>query len=300
MSFSAQVKEEVLHLQKNKGRIEAVEISTILWLSGLIKKEIDGRIMLVFTENISLVRKCFTFLKKTFNMKFMIGCCAHSTTGKRSFYVATDTAGARRIVDAGLTKRCLRLQNDAERSAFIRAAFVVCGSISDPNKDYHMEFVLKDEEKAFYIQSVLTGLGAASKYILRKHYHVVYLKEGNRITEVLTRMGAYVAVLNMENIRVIRETRGKINRFVNCETANIVKAADNGTKQYEDIILIERERGLDWLPPKLQEVAALRLQYRDVSLQELCTYLERPISKSGLNHRFKKIAEIAEGLRSEG
>ncbi|MDD7267912.1 MAG: DNA-binding protein WhiA [Lachnospiraceae bacterium] len=298
MSFSTEVKEEILHLRGNTERLEEVESAAVLWLSGQIKKEIDGKIMLVFTENISLVRKCFTFFQKAFNMKFMIGCCLHAVTKKRSYYLAVDTAGEQMIRRTGYLQPDRKLENDAERSAFLRMAFVVCGSVSDPNKDYHMEFVLRDADKAEQVGAVLESLGIPCKSIVRKQYHVIYIKEGDRITEVLTRMGAIAALLKMENIRVYRETRGKINRFVNCETANIVKAADNGSKQYEDIILIERLRGLDSLPPKLQEAAKLRLQYRDISLQELCMYLERPISKSGLNHRFKKIAEIAEELRT--
>ncbi|MBR1624056.1 MAG: DNA-binding protein WhiA, partial [Pseudobutyrivibrio sp.] len=135
------------------------------------------------------------------------------------------------------------------------------------------------------------------KYVRRNGKFVVYLKEGTQIVEILRVMEAAHSVMELENIRVVKEVRGTINRKVNCETANISKTVNTAVRQIEDINLIEERLGLENLPPQLQEIAQVRLEYPDTPLGSLGQYLDPPIGKSGVNHRLKKLAKIAEDLR---
>ena len=136
-----------------------------------------------------------------------------------------------------------------------------------------------------------------AKIVTRKKYYVVYLKEGAQIVHLLNIMEAHVALMNLENVRILKEMRNSVNRKVNCETANISKTVNAAVQQLQDIAYIREKAGLDSLPEHLREIALLRLEYPEAPLKELGTYLDPPVGKSGVNHRLRKISEIAEGLR---
>ena len=138
-----------------------------------------------------------------------------------------------------------------------------------------------------------------AKIVARKKNHVVYIKEGAQIVDILNVMEAHVALMNLENVRIIKEMRNSVNRQVNCETANINKTVSAAVRQIEDIHYIEERAGLDSLPENLREIAEVRLKYPDAALKELGTCLQPPVGKSGVNHRLRKIAEIAGKLKGE-
>ena len=191
----------------------------------------------------------------------------------------------------------LDVMQDCCRRAYVKGVFMTSGSISDPNKGYHLEIVCDNRGRAEFIQEIINGFGIVSRIIQRKKYHVVYLKDGEMIVEMLGIMGAHISLMNMENIRIKKDIRNKINRRVNCEAANLNKTVSAAVKQVNDINYIIQTKGIDFLPENLQELAVARLENEDASLKELGEMMTPPIGKSGVNHRLRKISEIAEEMR---
>lgn len=197
-----------------------------------------------------------------------------------------------------LAQNVVLMQNCCKR-AFIRGAFLAAGSISDPEKFYHFEIACATEAKAKQIQGLILSMGIEARIVLRKKYFVVYIKEGSQIVDLLNIMEAPVALMELENIRILKEMRGSVNRQVNCETANINKTVSAAVKQMEDIIYIRDTAGFDSLPENLREIAELRLTRPEATLKELGEALDPPVGKSGVNHRLRKLGNMAEVLRQE-
>ena len=191
----------------------------------------------------------------------------------------------------------LLIQQSCCKRAYIRGAFLAAGSISDPEKSYHFEVVCRTIDQAKQLQDVINSFEMEAKIVERKKHYVVYLKEGSQIVDVLNVMEAHVALMNLENVRILKEMRNSVNRKVNCETANISKTVNAAVKLLEDIIYIRDTIGFDTLPDGLREMAELRLEYPEAPLKELGTYLNPPVGKSGVNHRLRKISIIAETER---
>ncbi len=191
----------------------------------------------------------------------------------------------------------LLVQNSCCRRAFLRGAFLSAGSMSDPEKSYHFEVVCTGEEKARQLMEMMNSFGMDAKVVMRKKNHVVYLKEGAQIVDMLNIMEAHVSLLNLENVRIMKEMRNSVNRQVNCETANINKTVSAAVKQLEDINYIKNTKGLESLPENLREIALVRLEYPQAPLKELGAYLEPAVGKSGVYHRLRRLCEIAEEIR---
>lgn len=180
----------------------------------------------------------------------------------------------------------------------IRDAFLRSGSISDPEKFYHLEIVFSSEEEAKTIQKMLEDFKLDAKIVERKGHYVVYLKEGSQIADMLRIMEAPLALMEFENVRIVKEMRNSINRQVNCEAANLGKTISAAVKQVEDIKFICSKVGLENIPEGLAETAKKRLEYPEATLKELGEFMDPPLGKSGVNHRLKKLSELAEDLRS--
>ncbi len=169
--------------------------------------------------------------------------------------------------------------------------------MSDPQKSYHLEIVCAGERQAGQLRDIMRTFIPDAKVVQRKKYFICYIKEGAQIVDTLNVMGAHAALMNLENVRIVKEMRNSVNRKVNCETANINKTVSAAVRQLEDIRLIEERKGLSFLPDNLRQVARLRLECPDMPLKELGEELHPPVGKSGVNHRFRKINEIARQLR---
>ena len=191
----------------------------------------------------------------------------------------------------------LLIQQGCCKRAYIRGAFLASGSISDPEKSYHFEIVCHTMEQARQLQEVINSFDMDAKIVERKKHFVVYLKEGSQIVDILNVMEAHIALMNLENVRILKEMRNSVNRKVNCETANISKTVNAAVKQLEDIVYIRDTMGFETLPESLREIAELRLEYPEAPIKELGTYLNPPVGKSGVNHRLRKISTIAETER---
>ncbi|MCM1179525.1 MAG: DNA-binding protein WhiA [Clostridium sp.] len=191
------------------------------------------------------------------------------------------------------------VQKDCCKKSFIRGMFLAAGSVNDPKKAYHFEIVVRNLDMAQAVKELINSFQLEAKVVKRKKYYVVYLKEGSMIVDILNIMEAYVSLMDMENIRILKDMRNDINRRVNCEAANIKKTVSAARKQIEDIEYIEKTRGLKYLNASLRELAELRLEEPDANLAELGEMLNPPVSKSGVNHRLRKISSIADSLRED-
>lgn len=191
------------------------------------------------------------------------------------------------------------IQKDCCKKAFLRGIFLATGSVSDPSKAYHFEIVVRNKDMAASVQEVMQSFLLDAKVVKRKKYYIVYLKEGAMIVDMLKIMEASVNLMDMENVLILKEMRNDINRRVNCETANIKKTVNAARRQIDDILYIEKKKGLKYLSDSLRQIAELRLEEPDANLVELGEMLNPPVSKSGVNHRLRKISEIANRLRKE-
>lgn len=183
------------------------------------------------------------------------------------------------------------------KRVYVREAFLKGGSVNDPNKDYHLEIACDTRKKVLELNEILNTFSIKSKIIKREKKYILYLKEGEEISKFLAFIGANQAVIRFEEIRVVKETRNDINRKVNCETANINKVVNAAVTQIENIKYIQKRHKFNQLTEPLKEIAQLRLENPESSLEELGKMLEPPISKSGVNHRMKKIEEFAKELK---
>lgn len=314
MSFASKVKEELSRECSTSRHCCIAELSAIISMCGrIIFDENDHVSIKIHTENVTVARKYFTLLKKTYNINTDIAIRRNSNLNKNRTYVlsvANDDMARKILMACRLMKPFgvieedfsltdgLILQRECCKRAFIRGAFLAAGSVSDPVKSYHFEIVCLSDAKAKQLQMIMRTFNINARVVRRKKYYVVYVKEGSQVVDLLNIMGAYNALMDMENVRIVKEMRNRVNRKVNCETANINKTVSAAVKQIEDIRYIMAWSAFDELPEGLQEIAKLRVEYPEATLVELGQMLGTPVGKSGVNHRLKKISLFAEELRN--
>lgn len=312
MSFSGMVKEELSRHIGSGRHCKVAELAAIYIFCGSLMTDAEGKKFLrMQTENEALARKSFTILQKTFNIESGVSCSPEGYTRRGNLYSisVTDEVVIEEILDS--TKlavlenggemldvvNSIVYQRDCCKRAFVRGAFLSSGSISDPQKGYHFEIVCPNEKIGRRLQEMIRSFHIDAKIVLRKKSYVLYVKEGAQIVDMLAIMEANVALMDLENIRILKEMRNSVNRKVNCETANINKTVNAAVKQIEDIRLLEEKVGLDSLNEGLEEVARLRLQYPEATLKELGMMLNLQVGKSGVNHRLRKLSTLADDLR---
>lgn len=314
MSFSANVREELSHHSGTAMHCRIAELAAFISYIGEIRKDENGQFCLFFkSESLPVIRKLFTILKKMYNIGFDIHIRRHANNTKNRTYIlevnhpemVKTILEAVKIIDREghmkdsdtvdpqiLRKACCK-------RAFLRGAFICSGSISEPGKTYHFEIVCDSETRALQVSGLMESFGLDAKWILRKKYYVVYLKEASQIVDMLNVMEAHVSLMELENIRILKEMRNGVNRRINCEMANINKTVSASTKQVEDITYIKEHIGFSELSDGLREIAELRLTYPEASLIELGKMLTAPVGKSGVNHRLRKLSQIAQDHRQE-
>ena len=315
MSFSSNVKDELSRQMPGARHCQIAETAAILSLCGRVKISASDHFWIeIHTENVAVARKYFTLLKKTFNIRTDVSIRSGINPGRSRTYIvavreheeALKVLQAVKLINSqgeiGENLSLIRnvvLQNACCRRAFIRGAFLAAGSISAPEKFYHFEIVCPTEPKAEQLKNIIATFDIEAKIVPRKKYYVVYIKEGSQIVDILNVMEAPVSLMELENIRIVKEMRGSVNRQVNCETANINKTVSAAVKQIEDIRFIQSVAGLSGLPESLQEMARIRLERPDATLKELGEALEPTVGKSGVNHRLRKLSLVAEELRQQ-
>ncbi|MGL6108125.1 DNA-binding protein WhiA [Romboutsia sp.] len=312
MSFSAETKNEMSRIMSDNHCCNVTELAALVRLAGSIQIVGYRKLNLkIITELNSTARKIFKLLKQNFGINTTISVNKNQMLKRNNSYVlmVTSEMGAEKLLkDLGilapgdgfytLNKVPTELiQHDECVRAFIRGAFLGGGSISDPGKNYHLEFVTNNEDFAESLKDLINSLGFNCKIVARKNNYVVYLKESEQISDLLSIIGAHQALLSLQNTKIVKAVRNNVNRIVNCETANLSKTVNASVRQVENINFIQRTAGISSLPENLQEIATLRVEYEDLTLKELGEMLNPPIGKSGVNHRLRKIEEIANKLK---
>ena len=314
MSFSGNVKEELSDHWSSARHCQIAELAAILGLCGsiIINSRNEYRVK-VHTENKAVARKVFTLIKKTFNIESDISIRRNIQKQSVSYSVvvkqhqdALRVLQAVKLIDEHLDGfeevrivNPIVVQQTCCKRAFIRGAFLAAGSMSDPKKAYHFEIVCAAEPMAEQIRELMSSFSMDEKIVQRKKSYVVYLKEGSQIVDILNIMEAHVSLMELENVRILKEMRNTVNRKVNCETANLNKTVSAAVKQLEDITYLRDTIGLEKLSEGLEEVALARLSHPDASLKELGALLSPPVGKSGVNHRLRKLGDLAEKVRKE-
>ena len=314
MSFSGNVKEELSDHWSSARHCQIAELAAILGLCGsiIINSRNEYRVK-VHTENKAVARKVFTLIKKTFNIESDISIRRNIQKQSVSYSVvvkqhqdALRVLQAVKLIDEHLDGfeevrivNPIVVQQTCCKRAFIRGAFLAAGSMSDPKEAYHFEIVCAAEPMAEQIRELMSSFSMDAKIVQRKKSYVVYLKEGSQIVDILNIMEAHVSLMELENVRILKEMRNTVNRKVNCETANLNKTVSAAVKQLEDITYLRDTIGLEKLSEGLEEVALARLSHPDASLKELGALLSPPVGKSGVNHRLRKLGDLAEKVRKE-
>ena len=311
MSFSGEVKKELCEQISPARHCKLAEISAIIAFCGKLVVDKDQTLILKLqTESTILTKKIFLLLKQVFRVSAEL--TTRAISAKKNLYelmlsseetglvlaacklsaAAEEKNGCPLMVESTIvTKSCCR-------RSFIRGAFLAAGSLSNPSKAYHFEIVVSQEKNGELLCEVMRSFDIDAKMIARKYHYVVYVKEGSQIVDLLNVMEAHVALMEFENVRILKDMRNTINRKVNCEAANINKTVKAATRQVEDILFIKEKVGLATLAEGLEEIALLRIEYPEASLKELGEMLSPPVGKSGVNHRLKKLSEIAADLRT--
>ncbi|MCD8153786.1 MAG: DNA-binding protein WhiA [Clostridiales bacterium] len=311
MSFSGTVKEELSRHPGTARHCQIAELAAFLCACGHLEPGKPGEKNLVIqTENESVARKCFTILQKVYNIEAKATVRANGRTKRGNVYQIRvgDPADGEMILQSTrlaadeetgslVLQDLLVVQKECCKRAYIRGAFLASGSISDPRKGYHFEIVCPEERKARQLKEMIHSFHIDARIVTRKKSYVVYVKEGAQIVDMLAIMEANVALMDLENIRIVKEMRNSVNRRVNCETANINKTVNAAVKQMEDIALIGRTVGFQSLSEGLAQTAELRLQHPEATLKELGMMLNPQVGKSGVNHRLRKLSALADELR---
>lgn len=316
MSFSSQTKNKLSRLEIQNDCCPKAELAALIRMSGTIQLAGRGNINIKFsTENAAIARRVFSLIKKLYNSQIEVMVRKNKQLKKNNNYlmIIHDKKSVDNIIkDTGLFNEKQRFLLDINykipkdlikkrccKRAYIRGAFLGGGSLSDPEKTYHLEFVTHNKDHAQDLSYIINSFNLNSKIVIRKDYYVVYLKEGEQIVDLLNIIEAHSSLLELENIRVVKGIRNNINRIVNCETANLSKTINAAVRQVENIKYIENTIGIEKLPKSLQELANIRLYNKEASLKELGNMLSIPLGKSGVNHRLRKIESIAENLKEK-
>lgn len=313
MSFSNEIKNELAHLEPPTKCCEIAELAGLVRMDGTIlignKKGIGLELN---TENAAVARKAFKGLKKLFHVETEITVQRRTRLKKNNVYLVRVPGQPKvmEVLDAlGLMKDGLMYNPEISKTlvkkecckrSYLRGVFLGAGSLSDPQNSYHLEIVANSEEYAASLVELIETFGLHPKISGRKNVLLVYLKESEQIADFLNIIGAHKALLELENIRIQKEMRNQVNRLVNCENANLTKAVDAACRQKMNIEFVQKYHGFERLPEGLREVAEARLENPEVSLKELGQMLNPPLGKSGINHRMRKIEELADELRAKG
>lgn len=306
MSFSSDVKEELIGYEKLALENNALNPCCRFaeeYGFFLCCRNFDTYAMNIRTENRDIAERYARYIKEITGKKPEVTC---SKAG--NYFASVDTEEDRRLVmsEFGYTGNELNLrlkreslEADCCKAAILRGAFLSCGTITDPKKDYHMEFVLIYKVLCDDLSELLSEMGFHPKQVVRNGNHILYFKESEAIENLLTLMRATNSAMELMQTEMYKDMRNMVNRRMNFESANFSRSFEAAYKQVEAIRFIKEKRGLTYLPPELRELAELRLENVEYTLSDLSKHLKEPLSKSGVNHRMNKIMALADDLREE-
>jgi len=310
MSFSSTVKNEICRKVLPEENCPMSELSAILRSTKSISIDDKNISLSINTESSAVARRIYSIIKSKDSTNVSVQISKNRRLKKHHSYIVKITNLSDNIIrhtnflkSESKTYRSINkripinlLKNTNCKKAYIRSYFLCNGSITNPEKTYHLEFVSYNQKHAKDLADLLSYFDLKGKYIKRNNYYITYLKESEQIVDLLNIFGAYNSLLDIENIRIIKDMRNNINRVVNCETANLTKTVNTAVRQIRAIRKIDELMGIENLPDNLKVLARLRLKNKESSLKELGELLDQPIGKSGVNYRLKKIEKIAEDL----
>lgn len=311
MSFSADVKNELARVTDEQNCCHIAELAALMRMGGTMLIGGNNTLGINFTtENAAVARKVLTLIKRGFPVAVEVVVTRARRLKKANSYhikVAPSPVVTGLLAELGIMRgevinagRDMGLLRKACcRRAYLRGAFLGGGSVSKPEGEYHLELVTGNIDFARTLVRLLKAFGLPARMTDRKQDYVVYLKDGDAITSLLRIIGAHNALFAFENVRVVKDMRNQVNRLVNCETANLQKTVNAAVRQAESIKLIAAAMGLDKLPPSLREAAELRLAHQEATLQELVDLADGQVGKSGMNHRLRKLEQIARDLEGK-
>ncbi|MEH7342706.1 DNA-binding protein WhiA [Bacillus sp. JJ1532] len=309
MSFASETKKELTNLEV-KDCCGKAELSALIRMNGSLSFSNRKLIVDIQTENAAIARRIYILIKKNFHVQVELLVRKKMRLKKNNVYIVRLSEQASEILDELkiLSEGFVFTNNISEelikrkccKRSYLRGAFLAGGSVNNPEtSSYHLEIFSLYKEHNDSLCELMNTFGLNSKTLERKKGFITYLKEAEKITDFLGVIGAHNALLRFEDIRIVRDMRNSVNRLVNCETANLNKTIGAALRQVENIRFIDETIGLHILPDKLREIAELRVAYQDVTLKELGEMVSGgTISKSGINHRLRKIDEIADKLRA--
>ncbi len=293
MSFAHQVKNEVSH---NKAFINNYPVA-LLYGMLLFGRRFDEEAIMISTEHKSVARLCGRLIFAQIPMAASVTTREVKGTFEKSTYILTvDDEGDRKTV-MDFFRQAPVFTRPQSFHAFLAGAMLVAGNLSDPEKDYHFEIICPKQEIADQLITLLEQQDVKAHSMIRRDLPVVYVKDSQSIEDLLTLFGAHKAVMDVMNVKILKDIRNNANRVTNCETSNIMKSAGAAAIQLKDIAWLEEKGRLETLPVPLKETALLRIDNPEATLRELAEI--SGVSRSGINHRLKKISEIADQLRSE-
>lgn len=308
MSFASETKKELTQVETDDNSLKA-EVSALIRMNGALSFANRQLSLDVQTENAAIARRLYIIVKKLYPYNVELLVRKKMKLKKNNVYICRVRDGARELLtDLRIISDDFQFNNiiskelipkNSQRRAYLRGAFLAGGSVNNPEtSSYHLEVYSLYKEHGEALARLMNFYDLNAKTIERKKGFVTYLKEAEKISDFLNLVGAHQAMLKFEDVRIIRDMRNSVNRIVNCETANLNKTIGAALRQVDNIRFIDNAIGLDQLPEKLREIARLRVEYQDVTLKELGEMVSTGVvSKSGVNHRLRKIDEIADGLR---
>ena len=308
MSFASETKKELTQVETDNSSLKA-EVSALIRMNGTLSFANRQLSVDVQTENAAIARRLYTNIKRLYNLNVELLVRKKMRLKKNNVYICRVREGARELLaDLQIVSEAFEfnhtisktlIPNNSQKRAYLRGAFLAGGSVNNPEtSSYHLEVYSLYKEHGEALADLMNHYDLNAKTIERKKGYVTYLKEAEKISDFLSLVGAHQAMLKFEDVRIVRDMRNSVNRIVNCETANLNKTIGAALRQVDNIRFIDNAIGLDQLPEKLREIARLRVEYQDVTLKELGEMVSTgAVSKSGVNHRLRKIDEIADALR---
>ncbi|WP_413378476.1 DNA-binding protein WhiA [Alkalihalobacillus sp. 1P02AB] len=310
MSFAATTKKELTQLESDDCCVQA-ELAALIRMNGTLSFSNQQFSLDITTENAAIARRIYTLIKRQ-NPDIYLELLVRKKMRlkKNNVYLVRISKQARALLEVldiigeGMTfNRAVSsklLKKECCKRAYLRGAFLAGGSINHPEtSSYHLEIFSFHQEHNDSLCELMNEYHLNAKTLERKKGFITYMKESEKITEFLNIIGAHQALLYFEDVRIMKDMRNSVNRLVNCETANLNKTVGAALRQVENIRLVDREYGLENLPPKLREMAILRMNHQDVTLKELGEMVDGgTVSKSGVNHRLRKIDDIADKIRN--
>lgn len=308
VSFAAQTKKE-LTLVEMDVCCEQAELSAMIRMNGAVQLTNQKVVLDISTENAAIARRIYTLIKKRFQIHTELLVRKKMRLKKNNVYIVRVPNQVQAILaDLSIVSEGFQftpgihkaiVKNPCCKRAYLRGAFMAGGSVNNPEgSSYHLEIASMYEEHCQALVKLANRFDLNARCIERKKGFIFYIKEGEKIIEFLSLIGAHQALLRFEDVRIMKDMRNSVNRIVNCETANLNKTIGAAVRQIDNIRLLQREVGLENLPDKLREVAEVRLKHPDINLKEVGDLLKGAVSKSGVNHRLRKIDEMAEKLRN--